>query len=89
MTIHIYSDSFGEEYSGGTWTAELGKLQNQIVVCNGKGGTGPNWSLRKLITHLEDSLPRPPLIHRAHGYFNLKTLLLCYYQIRKEWNFLG
>ena len=69
MTIHIYSDSFGEEYSGGTWTAELGKLQNQIVVCNGKGGTGPNWSLRKLITHLEDSLPRPPLIHRAHGYF--------------------
>ena len=56
MTIHIYSDSFGEEYSVGTWPVELGKLQNQKVVCNGKGGTGPNWSLRKLITHLEDSL---------------------------------
>ena len=56
MTIHIYSDSFGEEYSVGTWTAKLGKLQNQIVVCNGKGGTGPNWSLRKLITQLEDSI---------------------------------
>ena len=56
MTIHIYSDSFGEEYSVGTWPVELGKLQNQKVLCNGKGGTGPNWSLRKLITHLEDSL---------------------------------
>ena len=58
MTIHIYSDSFGEDYGSGAWPAELEKLQNQEVICNGKGGTGPNWSLRKLIRHLEDSSDR-------------------------------
>tara|TARA_B100000949_G_scaffold165660_1_gene146199 strand:- start:217 stop:1020 length:804 start_codon:yes stop_codon:yes gene_type:complete len=54
MTIHIYSDSFGEMYAPGAWPAELEKLQGQEVICNGQGGTGPNWSLRKLIRHLED-----------------------------------
>ena len=54
MTIHVYSDSFGENNQSETWPAELEKLQNQEVICNGRGGTGPNWSLRKLIRHLED-----------------------------------
>ena len=58
MTIHVYSDSFGENYEPGTWPFELEKLQNQEVICNGQGGTGPNWSLRKLITHLEDPSSR-------------------------------
>ena len=44
MTIHVYSDSFGENYEPGTWPFELEKLQNQEVICNGQGGTGPNWS---------------------------------------------
>jgi hypothetical protein len=52
MTIHIYSDSFGANDGPGTWPAELEKLQNQEVISKGCGGTGPNWSLRKLITHL-------------------------------------
>jgi hypothetical protein len=58
MTIHVYSDSFGENYESGTWPHELEKVQNQEVICNGQGGTGPNWSLRKLIAHLEDPSSR-------------------------------
>ncbi|SVB23768.1 uncharacterized protein METZ01_LOCUS176622 [marine metagenome] len=56
MTIHIYSDSFGVNYGSGTWPFELGKLRKQKTICYGKGGTGPNWSLKKLITNLEDPL---------------------------------
>jgi len=56
MTIHIYSDSFGVNYGSGTWPFELGKLRKQKTICYGRGGTGPNWSLKKLITNLEDPL---------------------------------
>jgi len=59
MTIHIYSDSFGAKNRPDTWLHELEKLQNQKVICNGKGGTGPNWSLRKLIIDLENSVFNP------------------------------
>ena len=56
MTIHIYSDSFGEDYcEKGHWPFELAKLQQQNIVGNGTGGTGPNWSLRKLIRDLEEN----------------------------------
>jgi len=56
MTIHIYSDSFGEDTQSGTWPFELEKLQQQKVISYGGQGVGPNWSLRKLVEILEDPL---------------------------------
>ncbi len=53
--IHVYSDSFGETHGAGTWPAKLEYIREEEVKINGSGGTGPNWSLRKLINDLETS----------------------------------
>ena len=53
--IHVYSDSFGETHGDGTWPAKLEFIREEEVKINGSGGTGPNWSLRKLINDLETS----------------------------------
>ena len=53
--IHVYSDSFGETHGDGTWPAKLEFIREEEVKINGAGGTGPNWSLRKLINDLETS----------------------------------
>ena len=56
MSIHIYSDSFGFDTQSKTWPYELEKLRKQKVISYGGRGVGPNWSLRKLVENLEDSL---------------------------------
>ena len=54
MAIHVYSDSFGaDKDEDGQWPCELAKLQGQELTGNGMGGTGPNFSLRKLVHDLE------------------------------------
>ena len=56
MTIHIYGDSFGAEYHNeNTWPVELSKLKKEQISIYAEGGTGPNWSLRKLINDLENN----------------------------------
>ena len=55
MTIHIYGDSFGAEYSSDeTWPVVLSNLKKEKFLVYAKAGTGPNWSLRKLVNHLEN-----------------------------------
>lgn len=55
MAIHVYSDSFGaDKDEDGQWPCELAKLQGQELTGNGMGGTGPNFSLRKLVNDLEN-----------------------------------
>lgn len=55
MTIHIYGDSFGAEYSNTeTWPVVLSQLKKEQISVYAEAGTGPNWSLRKLINHLEN-----------------------------------
>ena len=50
MTIHIYSDSYGQDCdTGWTWPEVLGDLRDETFVNNGLGGTGPNFSMRKLV----------------------------------------
>jgi hypothetical protein len=56
MSIHIYSDSFGFDTQPKTWPYELEKLRKQNVISYGGQGVGSNWSLRKLVENLEDSL---------------------------------
>ncbi len=54
MTIHIYGDSFGAEFDNeNTWPIELSKLKNEEIRVLAKGGTGPNWSFKKLINDLD------------------------------------
>ena len=54
MTIHLYSDSFGESHwEKGHWPFELAEMRQQKLYANGNGGTGPNWSLKKLIRDYE------------------------------------
>jgi len=56
MSIHLYSDSFGEcTWEKGHWPFELAKMQKQKLLSNGAGGTGPNWSLKKLIRDYESN----------------------------------
>ena len=56
MTIHLYSDSFGEStWEKGHWPFELAKMQKQKLLAHGNGGTGPNFSLKKLIRDYENN----------------------------------
>ena len=56
MTIHLYSDSFGESHwKKGHWPFELAKMQKENLLSNGRGGTGPNWSLKRLIRDYESN----------------------------------
>lgn len=56
MTIHLYSDSFGEStWEKGHWPFELSKMRKQKLCANGSGGTGPNWSLKRLIRDYESN----------------------------------
>ena len=55
MTIHIYGDSFGADFSNEeTWPVELSRLKNEEIRVLAKDGTGPNWSLKKLINDLDN-----------------------------------
>tara|TARA_B100001564_G_C20647113_1_gene674956 strand:- start:948 stop:1790 length:843 start_codon:yes stop_codon:yes gene_type:complete len=57
MTIHIYSDSYGQDCdTGWTWPEVLGDLRDETFVNNGLGGTGPNFSMRKLVKDFEDDI---------------------------------
>lgn len=54
MTIHIYGDSFAAEYDKeGTWPYDLCQMLNEKMINHAKAGTGPNYSLCKLLEHLE------------------------------------
>ena len=54
MTIHIYGDSFGAEYDDDeTWPVVLSNLKKEEAVIYAQAGTGPNWSLKMFIDHLE------------------------------------
>lgn len=55
MTIHIYGDSFGAEYDNDqTWPIVLSQLKKEQISVYAVAGTGPNWSLRILVNHLEN-----------------------------------
>ena len=55
MTIHIYGDSFGAEYDDDeTWPVVLSNLKKEEAVIYAQAGTGPNWSLKMFIDHLEN-----------------------------------
>lgn len=54
MTIHIYGDSFGADFSHReTWPMVLSELKNENLRVLAKGGTGPNFSLPLLINDLQ------------------------------------
>ena len=55
MTIHIYGDSFGADFSNEeTWPVVLSQLKKEQISVYAEAGTGPNWSLRILVDHLEN-----------------------------------
>ncbi len=54
MTIHIYGDSFGAAYHNNeTWPIVLSNLKKEKIRVLSKSGTGPNYSLRKLMNDFE------------------------------------
>ena len=54
--IHVYGDSFGAEYDNDqTWPVVLSQLKKEQISVYAKAGTGPNWSLKKLINNLENN----------------------------------
>ena len=54
MTIHIYGDSFGADFSHReTWPVVLSELKNENLRVLAKCGTGPNFSLPLLINDLQ------------------------------------
>ena len=54
--IHVYGDSFGAEYDNDqTWPIVLSQLKKEQISVYAKAGTGPNWSLKKLINNLENN----------------------------------
>ena len=55
MTIHIYGDSFGADFDEEeTWPVVLSKLKKEQISVHAVAGTGPNWSLKKLINDLDN-----------------------------------
>jgi len=53
--IHVYGDSFGAAYDNeNCWPVELSKLKNEKLVTHAHCGTGPNWSFKLLINHLDE-----------------------------------
>jgi len=55
MTIHIYSDSYGQDCeTGWTWPEVLSNIRNEPFINNGLGGTGPNFSMRRLVKDFEN-----------------------------------
>ena len=55
MTIRIYGDSFGADFDNEeTWPVVLSQLKKEQISVYAEAGTGPNWSLRILVDHLEN-----------------------------------
>ena len=56
MTIHIYGDSFCADFDEEeTWPVVLSQLKKEKINVYASCGTGPNWSLRILVNHLENN----------------------------------
>lgn len=54
VTIHIYGDSFGAaHHNDETWPVVLSNLKKEKIRVLCKSGTGPNYSLKKLLSDLE------------------------------------
>ena len=54
MTIHIYGDSFGAAcHDDKTWPVVLSNLKKEKIRVLCKSGTGPNYSLKMLLSDLE------------------------------------
>ena len=89
MTIHIYGDSFGAEFDNeNTWPIELSKLKNEEIRVLAKGGTGPNWSFKKLINDLDKTEKIDEVIK---DYDTVIFLLSCQKRLefpflKKEWH---